>query len=150
MDNVNTALKSPIQDEGEGKPKKQRLPNNAFHVPVKSTLEFFKWWCVFLRSFVSLTDREIDVIASLLKQRWELSKSISDPAILDTMMMSSDTIDKVVNECDLTKQHFYVIMSTLRRKKIINNNKIYAKLIPNMRVDDNGVFQLLIMFEGKD
>lgn len=126
--------------------KKNYKPNNIVTVPTAIDTGFFKWWCVFLRPFVRLTDREIDVISCFLKQRWELSKHISDPAILDTMVMSEDTKRKVMEECHITLQHFYVVMSNLRKNKVITGNIINPRLIPNIRKDDNGVFQLLILF----
>lgn len=122
-------------------------PNNIVTVPTSLGLDFFKWWCIFLRPFINLTNREIDVIASFLKQRWELSKSISDPAILDTMVMSETTKNKVIEECNITQSHFYVVMSNLRKNNIIVNNTIQPRLIPNIRKDDNGCFQLLILFK---
>ena len=123
--------------------KEMYKPNNAFNVPVSSTLEFFKWWCIFLRPFVPLTERETDVVASFLKQRLELSKIISDPGILDVMLMDSKTINKVVEECKITKQHFYVVMSSLKKKGVIDG-KISPKLIPNLK--EGGIFKLTIIF----
>lgn len=125
-------------------------PNNIVTVPTSPGKDFFKWWCIFLRPFVSLTNREIDVIASFLKQRWELAQSISDPAILDTMVMNEITKNKVIEECGITQQHFYVVMSNLKKHKVIENNVINPRLIPNIRRDDNGCFQLLILFKDKD
>lgn len=122
-------------------------PNNVVTVPTSSKIDFFKWWCVFLRPFIHLTNKEIDVIASFLKQRWELSKSISDPTILDTMLMSETTKTKVIEECGITQQHFYVVMSNLRKNRIIVKDKINSRLIPNLRKDDNGCFQLLVLFK---
>lgn len=125
-------------------------PNNIVPVPTSMGIEFFKWWCIFLRPFINLTNREVEVIASFLNQRWELSKSITDPAILDTMVMSEATKNKVIEECHITQQHFYVVMSNLRKNKVIINNVINPRLIPNIRKDDNGCFQLLILFKDKD
>lgn len=142
--------------ESEVQPKKkewnwkEHKPNNMIPVPVTTSMEFFRWWCIFLRPFINLTNREIDVIASFLKQRWELSKHISDPAILDTMVMSEDTKNKVIEECNITQQHFYVVMSNLRKHKVILGNVINPRLIPNVRQDDNGVFQLLILFKNNE
>jgi hypothetical protein len=127
--------------------RKLPKPNNVVMVPTSSPLDFFRWWCVFLRPFVKLTNREIDVIASFLKQRWELSKHISDPAILDTMVMSEEIKKKVMEECKITLQHFYVVISNLKKNNIIHNNVINPRLIPNIRQDDNGCFQLLILFK---
>lgn len=124
-----------------------RKPNNIVTVPTSSDMEFFKRWCIFLRPFINLTNREIDIIAAFLKQRYELSKNISDPAILDTMVMSESTKNKVIEECNITQQHFYVVMSNLRKNKVIVDNIINPRLIPNIRKDDNGCFQLLILFK---
>lgn len=122
-------------------------PNNVIPIKVTMGLDFFKWWCLFLKPFINLTPRERDVIASFLNQRWELSKKTSDPAILDAMVMSNDTKSKVITECDISQAHFYVVMSNLRKNKIIVNNVINPRLIPNIRKDDNGFFQLLVLFK---
>ena len=127
--------------------KKNPKPNNIVTVPTSLDTSFFKWWCVFLRPFVRLTDREIDVMSSFLKQRYELSKHINDPALLDTMVMSENTRKKVMEECNITLQHFYVVMSNLRKNKVIIDNIINPRLIPNIRQDDNGYFQLLVLFK---
>lgn len=124
-------------------------PNNIVTVPTSINTDFFRWWCIFLRPFISLTNREVDVISCFLKHRWELSKSINDPAILDTMVMSDATKNKVIEECKITQQHFYVVMSNLRKNKIFINDTINPRLIPNIRKDDNGCFQLLILFKDK-
>jgi hypothetical protein len=89
----------------------------------------------------------MDVIACFLKHRWELSKSISDPALLDKIVMSEDARKKVIKECNISLPHFYVIMSNLKKSKIIVDNVINPRLIPNIREDDNGFFQLLILFK---
>lgn len=143
MESIETIPKTQ-HDEEIRQLKEKYKPNNAFNIPVTDLLDFFKWWCVFLRSFIPLTDREIDVVASLLKQRWELSKLIKDPAILDTMTMSSDTLDKVVEECKITKQHFYVVMSSLKKKGAIDGH-INPRLIPNLKKE--GEFKLTILFK---
>ena len=143
MDSIETIPKSQ-HDEEIRQLKEKYKPNNAFNVPVANTLDFFKWWCVFLRAFIPLTDREIDVVASLLKQRWELSKIIKDPSILDTMTMSGDVLDKVAEECNITKQHFYVVMSALKKKGVIKGH-ITPKLIPNLKKE--GDFKLTILFK---
>ena len=122
-------------------------PNNIIPIKVTMGLEFFKWWCLFLKPFINLTPRERDVIASFLNQRWELSKKTSDPAILDAMVMSNETKNKVISECGITQAHFYVVMSNLRKNKVIVNNIINPRLIPNIRKDDNGYFQLLVLFK---
>lgn len=132
----------------ETKEKMLHKPNNILAVPVEAdTVSFFRWWCVFLRPFIKLTDRETDVIAEFLRQRYELSKVITDPAVLDSMVMNDATKKKVIENCNITQQHFYVVMSNLRKYKVIVDNMINPRLIPNIRKDDNGVFQLMILFK---
>lgn len=143
MESIETIPKRQ-HDEEIRQLKERYKPNNAFNVPIINTLDFFKWWCVLLRPFISLTDREIDVVASLLKHRWELSKIIKDSSILDTMAMSGDVLNKVVEECNITKQHFYVVMSSLKKKGVINGH-ISPKLIPNLK--ENEPFKLTILFK---
>lgn len=148
MENTDTISRKQHEEEIR-QLKELYKPNNAFNVPVTDTLDFFRWWCVFLRPFVHLTEREMDIVASLLKQRWELSKTkdIKDPAILDTLTMSSEVLDRVAKECKLTKQHFYVVMSSLKKKGVINGY-ITPKLIPNLKED--GTFKLTILFQKSD
>ena len=145
MENIETISKKQ-HDEEIRQLKEKYKPNNAFNVPVTGTLDFFKWWCVFLRPFIPLTERETDVVASLLKQRWELFKlkDIKDQSVLDALTMSSATLDKVVEECKITKQHFYVVMSSLKKKGVINGH-INPRLIPNMK--EEGTFKLTILFK---
>ena len=122
-------------------------PNNMLKVPCKPDMNFFKWWCTILHPFVSLTPKETEVIASYLRIRYELAKVISDSTILDSQLMSKDTTDKVIAECGMTLQHYYVVMSGLRKKGVITNSGLNTKLIPNTRSTDNGYFQLLILIE---
>ncbi len=138
-------MENPSETKGKG--FKLPKPNNVIPITVTMGLEFFKWWCLILKPFINLTNREREVIASFLNQRWELSKNISDPAILDTMVMSEATKNKVIAECNITQAHFYVVMSNLRKNKVIQNNVINPRLIPNIRKDDNGYFQLLVLFK---
>lgn len=133
--------------KSESKVRKLRKPNNVVTIPAKTDTDFFRWWCIFLRPLISLTNRETDVIAEFLKQRWELSKITTDPASLDILLMSDETKQKVIKACNITQQHFYVVMSNLRKNKIIVDNRINPRLIPNVRQTDNGCFQLLILFK---
>ena len=123
-------------------------PNNIITVPYEAgDISFYKWWCILLKPFISLTNKEIEVVANFLYQRNELSKSISDQGMLDTMVMSDRTKNKIIEACNITKSHFYVIMNNLRKSKVIVKNVLNPRLIPNSRKEDNGVFQLLILFK---
>lgn len=122
--------------------------NNVIRIPTSLNSKFFRYWFEFLQPFHKLTEREIDVITSLVKQRYELSKVIKDDKILDRVTMSEDTKRKVREECNMTLPHFQVIMGKLRKSKVIIDNKINPRFIPNIR-EDSGTFQLLLLFELK-
>lgn len=123
-------------------------PNNIIRIPTSLSVNFFKLWLMFLEPFHKLTKREIDVAASFVKQRYELSKVIKDSEILDRVTMSEDTKKKVREECNITLPHFQVILGKLRKNKVIVDGKINPKFIPNVNAD-NDAFQLLLLFELK-
>ena len=125
-----------------------KKPNNIVRIPCSLDKSFFRHWFNFLEPFHKLTDREIDVITSFVKQRYELSKVIKDSDILDKVTMSEDTKKKVREECNITLPHFQVIMGKLRKNKVIIDGKINPRFIPNID-EEAGTFQLLLLFELK-
>lgn len=122
--------------------------NNIVRIPTSLNGKFFRYWFEFLHPFHNLTNREIDVIAAFIKQRYQLSKVITDDSILDKVIMSEDTKKKVREECNITISHFQVIMGKLRKNKVIINGRINPRFIPNID-EETGYFQLLLLFELK-
>ena len=121
-------------------------PNNVIRIPCSVDKSFFKYWFKFLKPYHNLTDKEMEVIASFVKYRYQLSKVIKDTNILDKVTMSEDTKLKVRGDCNLSSPHFQVIMSKLRKCKIIQDNRINPSFIPNI-LDDKKPFQLLLLFD---
>lgn len=119
--------------------------NNVIRIPTNIKM-FFRYWFTFLRPFHKLTDREIDIITSFTYERYLLSKVISDSDILDKVVMSEDTKKKVREESNISLAHFQVIMGKLRRNKVIIDNKINPRFIPNI-TDENGSFKLMLLFD---
>ena len=126
--------------------KKINRPNNVARVPCSLSDSFFKYWFMFWEPFHKLTKREIDVAASLVKTRYELSKVVKDEAILNKLIMSEDVKKKVREECNIQTQHFQVIMSNLRKHQVIKNGKINPIFIPRIREGEN-TLQLLFLFD---
>ena len=122
--------------------------DSIVRIPCKVDGKFFRYWFEFLTPFHNLTEREMDVITSFVKQRYELSKVIKDNEILDKVTMSEDTKKKVREECNITLPHFQVIMGKLRKNKVIIDGKINPRFIPNID-EETGTFQLLLLFELK-
>lgn len=122
--------------------------NNLIKVDTSLTGKFFTYWLNFLKPFHQLTTREIEIVATFLKIRYELSKSILDTNILDTVLMSKDVKNRIRKECNMTTSIFQVILTKLKKKKIIIDNKINPKFIPNIK-EENGKFILLLYFDLK-
>lgn len=120
--------------------------DSIVRIPCKVDNKFFRYWFEFLKPFHHLTEREIDVITSFVKQRYELSKVITDSDILDKVTMSEDTKKKVREECEITLPHFQIVMSKLRKSKVIIDNKINPRYIPNVK-EENGSFKMMLLFD---
>lgn len=119
--------------------------DSVVRIPCKLDYSFFKMWFLFLQPFHHLTEREMEVAVSFVKQRYELSKVIADDDILDKVVMSDDVKKKVRDECNVTLAHFQVIMGKLRKNNVIVDGKINPSYIPRI-TEENGNFKLLILF----
>ena len=60
--------------------------------------------------------------------------------------MNEDTKKRVREECNVTLPHFQVIMSKLKKSKVIINNKINPRFIPNFKPRES-TFQVLFYFK---
>lgn len=120
--------------------------DSIVRIPCKDMKGFFYYWIMFLKPFHHLTDRESEVIVSLLKERHELSKVIKDAEILDKVLMSEDSKRKIREECGITLPHFQIVMSKLRKNKVIIDNKINPRYIPKVE-EEAGSFKMMLLFE---
>lgn len=123
-------------------------PDNVIRIPTSLKDNFFRYWFEFLQPLHKLTNREIDIISAFAKERYELSKVIKDNDILDKVTMSDDIKKKVMQNCNITTPHFQVIISNLKKAKVIEDGKINPRCIPNI-TEENGYFQLVLLFDLK-
>lgn len=119
---------------------------NVVRIPTSLETKFFRYWFDFLVPLHKLKNREIDIITSFLKHRYELSKVIKDPELLEEVTMSEETKKKVRIDCNIKQPHFQVVMGKLRKHKVIINNRINPRFIPNVSPEDNN-FKLLLLFD---
>lgn len=127
--------------------------NNIIRIPTSLESKFFRYWLEFLEPFHHLTSRELDIATAFLKQRYELSKAISDTNILDRVTMGDDTKQKIKEECNITTPHFQVIMGKLRKARFIIGDKINPRFIPLGLNEGDNSFKLLLYFDfntGRD
>jgi len=121
--------------------------NNVIRVPTTLDTNFFRYWLEFIKPFHHMVPREMDVVAELLKNRYELSKVITDQNLLEKIALNTDSREKARAACDLTAPHFQVIMSKLKKAGVIDGDRINPRFIPNIKEDtSDGTFKLLLIF----
>ena len=123
--------------------------NNVVRIPTSLNGKFFRYWFEFLEPFHKLTDREIDVITSFVKHRYELSKVIKDDAILDRETMGDSVRKEVIEELKITPSFYQQILGKLKKNNIIVNGVISKRYLPpiNEKYSD---FRLLLKFEFEE
>ena len=125
--------------------------NNAIRIPTSLDGNFFKRYIEFLSPLHHLTSREQEVLAALLKVRFEYSDAIKDDALLDEYIMS-DTAKakvraKVKEECGVSDALFNVILSKLRKIGIIKDGRFKINIIPKKLHKDDKFFTLVLLFD---
>ena len=107
----------------------------------------FRYWLEFLRPYHKLRQKEIEALSLLLYYRYELSRDIKDMDMVDMILFSTQTRTKIREDLGgMGQKVFNNLLTSLRKKKIIKDNKINHVLIPNMT--ESG-FKLVFDFEVK-
>lgn len=118
-------------------------------ITVPTTIDnFFRYWFEFTKPLHKLSDRVIDVMTEFIKYRYELKDKIKDTELLDKVVMSKETKSMIRKKLGMTESHFQVVMTKLKKARVIENGKINPRYIPKLIDTEN--FQLLISFNLKD
>lgn len=120
--------------------------HNIISIPVSLEGNFFRYWIEFLEPFHHMKSREKDVAAALLRERYLLSKVISDDAVLDKITLSLDIKKKIMEEYQLSSSNFHVVLTKLRKANFIIDNRINKKFIPNDIKEEDTSYRLLLNF----
>ena len=97
-----------------------------------SIKDFFKRWIEFTRPFHKLNPQQSAVLALLLYHHYRLSKEITNTRILWKEVFDYDTKVLIHEELDIQLGSLENLLSRLRKKKIIVDNKITPYYIPNI------------------
>jgi hypothetical protein len=108
----------------------------------------FRYWLEFLRPYHKLRKKEIEALSLMLYYRYELTREVSNEEIVDTMLFSTSTRNKIRVELgDMDQKVFNNLLTSLRKKNVLSKeNKITKVLIPKMT---EGGFQLIFDFDIK-
>ena len=110
--------------------------------------EIFRYWLEFLKPYHKLRSKEIEALSIMLYYRYELSREVNASDLVDRLLFSTETRNKIREELgDMNQKVFNNLLSSLRRQKVLSKeNKINPVLIPNMTEDG---FKLIFDFEIK-
>lgn len=123
-----------------------KLADSVIRIPCKGLKGFLKLWLTFLTPLHKLTPTIINLAAEILRQRFELSKSISDDTILDNYLLSNkDITNTVMTNCNLSSSNYHVGITKLRKVGFFKEGKINPKFIPKLNLD-NDKYSLLLLF----
>lgn len=114
----------------------------------KADNNFFRYWLQFIKPLHGLSYKEMEVLASFLRMRYELSKSISNDELLDKVLMNADTKRVIREEHNIASPYFQVLLAKFRKLGIIKDNKIEKKYIPNLEIDSKE-YKLILLFDLK-
>jgi len=108
----------------------------------------FRYWLEFLRPYHKLRTKEIEALSLMLYYRYELTREVSNEEIVDTILFSTSTRNKIRVELgDMDQKVFNNLLTSLRKKNVLSKeNKITKVLIPKMT---EGGFQLIFDFDIK-
>jgi len=108
----------------------------------------FRYWLEFLKPYHKLRTKEIEALSLMLYYRYELSREINNPEMIDMILFSTQTRNKMRKELnEMGQKVFNNLLTSLRNKGVLTKeNKINHVLIPRMSEDG---FKLIFDFEVK-
>nr|DAI14765.1 MAG TPA: hypothetical protein [Bacteriophage sp.] len=119
-------------------------PTNILKIKSNDYDELFLNWFLILKPLHNLSNKECILASKLYKYRDELKEVILDKEILDTTILSDTYRKKIIEEMDITMIHLQVLLTSLRKKNVIIDNRLNPKFIPHIKDSE---LSLLIRFE---
>jgi hypothetical protein len=108
--------------------------------------EIFKYWLEFLKPYHRLRQKEIDALSLMLYYRYELSREVKNPDLVNKLLFATDTRNQIRADLnDMSQKVFNNLLTSLRKKGVLTKgNVINPVLVPNMTEDG---FKLIFNFE---
>lgn len=112
---------------------------------------FFKHWMNFTKPLHKLNNQEVNIVSLLLYYYFQFKKETNNDDIAWKLTFDYDTKAKIKEELELsTDQGMRNILTTLRKKKVIIDNKISPSFIPTIDLKKSKSFSLIFKFEIND
>lgn len=111
--------------------------------------KLFRQWLEITKPFHKLSKQPQEILALLLYYHYMYKKDITNETILWKMVFDYDTKLKIREELGINDPGFQNNLTLLRKKNIINNNKIVSTYIPDLSKDSNN-FKVIFNFNIVD
>lgn len=105
-------------------------------------VSFFDTWLTLMQPFLRLRKQELKVLSRLLYYRYIIQKEFKNEDVLYDLLFNTRTRKKIQEDLQMEDYTFNNLLSALRKKKMIIDNKINHKIIPQTQ-DDFGNFKLV-------
>jgi len=109
---------------------------------------FFKWLDI-TKPFHKLTPQQQKVLALILYYNHIYKKEVSNDALRWKLVFSYDTRMVIKEELELKEGGFLNILTKLRKKNIIKNNKVVSTYIPEIELGSK-IFKVIFNFKITD
>jgi hypothetical protein len=114
-----------------------------------SRKSLFYRWLEITKPFHKLTSQQHDVLSLLLYYFFEYKKEINTDKLCWKMVFDYDTKHLIKQELDIKDPNLQNVLTMLRKKGVIIDNKIVSTYIPNLEKDSNN-FKVIFNFNIVD
>ena len=110
--------------------------NNVKNVNINVKLKslFFKWLSI-TKPFHKLPQQESDILALLLFHHYKIKHETTNEKILWKIVFDYDTKMKIKEELNINDNTLQNVLTKLRNKKVIIDNKISPVYIPSLELN---------------
>ena len=107
-------------------------PTNVLKIKSENIDNLFYNWFYILKPIHNLSNKECLLASRLYKYRYDLRDKILDSEILDTTILSEGYRKKIIADMGITLTHLQVLLTSLRKKNIVIENRLNPKYIPQI------------------
>ncbi len=125
-------------------------------VPIPSSGKFFRAWLEVLKPLHHLTDREIDLLAAFVQKRYELQRTILNPNMVDSILMTSASKAEIRKSVGISTAYLHNMMAKFKKNKVllddpnIRGGRINPQYIPPLSAEDKELRLLFIFVNPND
>jgi hypothetical protein len=122
--------------------------SSAISIPCDGEMDFYIKCLSFMKPLYPVSKlpfKQIETLAAILCKRRELTKLVKDENMIPRLLFSTEVKNAVMKLAKLSKSHYYLTISNLKKLDIIKENGDLDKRV--IFDIENNKFSLLISFQ---